>query len=84
MPAMRVRFVRPYIYTPSASRRVATKYKPSENPQIVNDECGERAIAGGFAELVEDPARPLAAAAPKKKRSTGRSKRAGRSKAAPK
>lgn len=52
----RVRFLAPYIYTPSTERRVSTKYKAgAEGP--VTAECAERAIAAGVAELIK-PEKP--------------------------
>lgn len=57
MAAMRVIFTEVYRYTPSANRRKGFKFKPSKKPQLVNEECGERALAAGVAILVEKPAR---------------------------
>ena len=42
-------FTEEFQYRPSANRNVTTVYKPSENPQPVNEECAELAIAHGAA-----------------------------------
>ncbi len=48
----RVRFIAPYIYTPSTERRVSTKYQAGAECAVTT-ECAERAIAAGVAELIK-------------------------------
>jgi hypothetical protein len=60
----RVRFLRDYIYTPSAERRVSTKFRAGhEGP--VTQECAAAAIVAGAAE-------PLKAEKPHGRRPTSR------------
>lgn len=47
--ATRVQFVKDYIYTPTKERRVSTKFRASRQIRLVNDECAEKAIEGGYA-----------------------------------
>lgn len=54
----RVRFLRTYNYTPSAERRVATKYKAGWVGPVTT-ECAALAIAAGAAEPVTRQARKI-------------------------
>jgi len=49
----RVVFSRDYIYTPTAERRVSTKFKASPEPRLVNQDCADKAVAAGAAKVVE-------------------------------
>lgn len=51
MPVTRVRFLRPYIFTPAADRRVSVKFKPAGGYVPVTRECAKAAVAAGAAEL---------------------------------
>lgn len=59
---MRVRFSKPYDYTPSGERRITIAYLPDggadgDGEFTVKRECGEAAIKAGAAEEVDSPSR---------------------------
>ena len=67
----RVIFTKTYDHTPSAERRVTLRYRPSADPQVVTDECADRAIRLGFAEAVPEAETKPASKAKAKTRARG-------------
>lgn len=56
---MRVKFLRPYLYTPTGERRVTIRYR-ADAIYTVKRECGEAAIAAGAAVKAPAARRPAA------------------------
>ena len=53
----KVIFTKPFNYRPSANWRVTLTYRASEDPQEVNLECADEAVAKGYAKYVDEDKR---------------------------